>query len=288
MSVRDEANPDALQGAPRPRAGHHDVNGTRLYFESRGSGPGVMIIGASDEDAEFFRPIAERITGRTVITYDRRGSLRSGREDWPGGGSVQHADDAAGMITSLGLTKTTVLGASAGGIVALRLALRYPELVHRALIFEPGLFCHLPDGEETLSRLYRQVDLHLESNPNDWVGGVERLGRAVADEMGGASPNFFSPPVNREWYSRRAELGAESLIREDLSLTLERIPEEELANCPTRIRFAFGAGSLTVFRLIATELARTRGGRPDRIEEVGHAVYYSPDVIASYVMAHAD
>ena len=36
--------------------------------------------------------------GYEVVTYDRRGTGRSGREDWPGGGAAQHADDAAALI----------------------------------------------------------------------------------------------------------------------------------------------------------------------------------------------
>ncbi|MEX0625229.1 MAG: hypothetical protein WD402_01650 [Chloroflexota bacterium] len=55
----------------------------------------MILVHAGGEDAEQWRPVAERLTGFTVVTYDRRGTLRSGRENWPGGGSPQHADDAA-------------------------------------------------------------------------------------------------------------------------------------------------------------------------------------------------
>ena len=43
--------------------------------------------------------------GYEVVTYDRRGTGRSGREDWPGGGADQHADDAAALIHQLGLVR---------------------------------------------------------------------------------------------------------------------------------------------------------------------------------------
>jgi pimeloyl-ACP methyl ester carboxylesterase len=78
-------NPGALPDAEPPRIGRYRVNGTRLYAEVRGSGPAVLLIHADAEDAEGWRPIAERLTGFTVVTYDRRGTLRSGRDDWPGG-----------------------------------------------------------------------------------------------------------------------------------------------------------------------------------------------------------
>lgn len=125
----------------------------------------MVLIGAADEDAEVYRPIAERLTGMTVVTYDRRGTLRSGREDWPGGGSSRHADDAAGLLSALDLTNATVFGASAGGIVALQLALRHPDVVERALIFEPGYFRHAPGGEEMQQRVYAAVDEYVRSRP---------------------------------------------------------------------------------------------------------------------------
>ena len=36
--------------------------------------------------------------GYEVVTYDRRGTGRSGRDDWPGRGAGQHADDAAALL----------------------------------------------------------------------------------------------------------------------------------------------------------------------------------------------
>ena len=110
--------------------GRYPVNGTVLYAEVRGSGPPVLLIHAGGEDAEQWRPLAERLSGFTVVTYDRRGTLRSGRDAWPGGGSAQHADDAAGLLRALGVDDVLVFGASSGGIPALQLALG-PEHMRR-------------------------------------------------------------------------------------------------------------------------------------------------------------
>lgn len=91
-------NPDALAGAEPARTGHYDVNGTSIYAEVRGAGPAVLLISAVCEDAEVFRAIAERLAGFTVVTYDHRGTSRSGRQAWPGGAARQHADDAAAAL----------------------------------------------------------------------------------------------------------------------------------------------------------------------------------------------
>lgn len=86
-SLRD--NPLALAGASPPRIGRWPANGTTLYAEVRGAGPAILLIPGGAEDAEGWRPVAERLSGNTVVTYDRRGTLRSGREDWPGRGSAR-------------------------------------------------------------------------------------------------------------------------------------------------------------------------------------------------------
>ena len=109
-------NPFAVPGAPAPAAAGHHVNGCRLYAEVRGTGPALLIIGAASDDAEMFRPIAERLAGATtvaesaesaglagftVVTWDPRGTGRSSREAWPCD-SRTHAEDAAGRYGALG------------------------------------------------------------------------------------------------------------------------------------------------------------------------------------------
>lgn len=287
MSDELSSNPDSLPKAAAPQVGWYSVNGTNLYAEVRGAGPPVLLIGAADEDAEVYRPIAERLSRMTVVTYDRRGTLRSGREDWPDGGASRHADDASGLLGALDLRKATVFGASAGGIVALQLALRHPEQVERALIFEPGYFRHAPGGEKIQQRAYAAVDEHLAIHPNDWAGAASALGRAISDSVDPTSRGFFSPPSGKEWYAERGDINAESLIRGDLAMTLEEVNESDLASAQVEVRFAFGSTSLPIFREITTRLAAIRGDVPDRIEEVGHSAYYSPNAIVSYILGHA-
>lgn len=146
------SNPDARPDVRRPRIERFAVNATTLYWEVRGTGPALLLIHAGSQDAEVWRPVAERLVGFTVVTYDRRGTLRSGHEDWPGQGSAQHADDAAGLVDALGLSNVVVFGASSGGIPALQLALRHPELIRRARVYEPSCFRQVPGGEATQLR----------------------------------------------------------------------------------------------------------------------------------------
>lgn len=276
-------NPDALPDAAAPRIGRYRVNGTALYAEVRGSGPAVLLIHAGGEDAEEWRPIAERLTGFTVVTYDRRGTLRSGRDDWPGGGSAQHADDAAALLESLGLVDVVVFGGSAGGIVALRLALQRPDIIRRALVYEPGYFRQVPGGESLQLPANEAVAEHLARHPGDWPGAYAAFGRAIAPPTD-TRRGFFAPPRGKEWYAEREDGNAEALVRDDIPiLTREIVDEADLASATVDIRFSYGTDSMSIFREISTHLAAVRRATPDSIDGTGHSIYYHPDAAAAYI-----
>lgn len=280
------SNPWAIPGAERPRTGWYDVNGCRLYAEVRGQGPPILIIGAASDDAEMFRPIAERLTGFTVVTYDRRGTLRSGRDGWPCG-SAQHADDAAALFGELGLGEAHVFGASAGGIVAVTLALRHSDLVRRVLVFEPGFFLLSEPGRRLVARAGSDAVRHLHAHPGDWAGAMAVATARPSDET---PRGILEPPPGLEWYSARADDLAENFIRDDLPLTREPVDLKALAGCEADLRFAYGSESHPIFREIAERLSEARRRpqpagrvRPEAVQGAGHVAYYTPGIIADYI-----
>ena len=290
-------NPFALPGAPEPRIGRYDVNGCRLYAEVRGAGPPVLIIGAASDDAEMFRPIAERLSGFTVVTWDPRGTRRSGREDWPCD-SARHADDAAVLLQVLGLSPAAVFGASAGGIVALQLALRHPSLVRRVLVYEPGYFRHTVRGGALHAQVNEAVRAYLRGHPDDWTGAMALVSQAAAERTsedgdahpGTPAPGLLDAPAGLEWYTERGAVLAENFIRDDLPRTNETVPPEALTATAADIRFAAGTDSPAVFREIAAELTRLRRRpgtsdprRPDSVPGAGHVAYFTPGPIADYI-----
>jgi pimeloyl-ACP methyl ester carboxylesterase len=274
--------------AEPPRIGRYPVNGTTLYAEVRGSGPAVLLIHAGAEDAEGWRPIAERLSGLTAITYDRRGTLRSDRDEWPGGGSAQHADDAAGLLGALGLGDALLFGYSSSGNIALQVALRHPEVVRRALVYEPGYLLLLPDPEDTHRTLTDAAAMHLAANPDDWAGAYAAVmaPAALASETPPGVPVASWEPTS--WYDEREQANAEPLLRDDIPImTAELVDEAELASTAADIRFSFGTKTRPIFRDIAVHLAAVRNAEPDVLEGVGHFLYYHPGVVASYVRAQA-
>lgn len=60
------------------RSGLGRVNGTNLYQEVRGTGPGLLCISGAFGDAGYWPSVADQLSDRfTVVSYDRRGNSRS-------------------------------------------------------------------------------------------------------------------------------------------------------------------------------------------------------------------
>jgi pimeloyl-ACP methyl ester carboxylesterase len=280
------ADVGAVPDAPAPRVERVQIRGTSIYTEVRGEGPAILIIPGGAEDAEGWRPVAERLQGHLVVTYDRRGTLRSGREDWPGRGSVQHADDAVALLDALTIDDALVFGGSSAGIVAVELALRYPSRIRRALVFEPGYFGNAPGGADFQRPASDAVARHLEQHPDDWAGAYDAFLRAVAGPGETVDGGFLTPPQGQEWYTERERSNAEAFVRDDIPfITREVLDERRLAPTSADIRFSYGAESVPLFRNISVHLSAVKGTVADRIEGVGHAIYFHPASAAAYIQA---
>lgn len=119
------------------------ANGAVLYTETRGAGhgPAVLLIAGAGGDAQELAGVADALASAyTVITYDRRGNSRSPRPaGWAATSVAEQADDAAALLAALGHRTAAVAGTSAGGSIALELALRHPSAVRKAIIHEPPI-----------------------------------------------------------------------------------------------------------------------------------------------------
>jgi 3-oxoadipate enol-lactonase len=123
------------------------VNGARLYYHERGSGPTVLFIHGMCGQANVWDGQLERLSASfRCIAYDRRGHTRSSLGDVRRRSVQLHADDCAQLIRALRIAPCFVVGSSGGALVAVDLLRRYPELVRAALLSEPPLFDLDPDG----------------------------------------------------------------------------------------------------------------------------------------------
>jgi pimeloyl-ACP methyl ester carboxylesterase len=118
-----------------------------LHWEARGSGPALLLIGGTPGDGGQFEAVADELAAdHLVITYDRRGTSRSARPPgWSETTVSEQADDAARVLTGVGVPSALVFGTSNGAAVALELALGHPGRVSRAVIHEIPLLSVLED-----------------------------------------------------------------------------------------------------------------------------------------------
>ncbi|GAB2646250.1 alpha/beta fold hydrolase [Kribbella swartbergensis] len=136
------------------------VPDAELYYEVRGSGPLVVLVGAP-MDADSFAPLAEELaTDHTVLTTDPRGIHRS-RLIGQGSTPEQRADDLARLIRYADAGPAAVFGSSGGAVTALALAQAHPELVTTVIAHEPPLDRLVEDGDELLAASERMIADYL-------------------------------------------------------------------------------------------------------------------------------
>lgn len=129
------------------QTGMVEANGTRLYYEVRGSGPSLLFIPGAEGDAEEYARVANLLQDEfTIVSYDRRAFSRSPRPEGFVDTTVEEqADDAAALLDATGLGPASVWGNSSGAIIGLSLTLRHPEAVTAAMLHEPPLFAGMSD-----------------------------------------------------------------------------------------------------------------------------------------------
>jgi len=121
-----------------PSAHVLDVPGARLYYERRGSGPLLLMIG-SPMDSTGFAGLASAVASDyTVVTYDPRCIGHSSREDTSQDVTPdQQADDVHRLLSALGGGPAAVFGSSGGATVGLALVTAHSGQVHTLVAHEP-------------------------------------------------------------------------------------------------------------------------------------------------------
>jgi pimeloyl-ACP methyl ester carboxylesterase len=131
----------------QPSPHHLDVPGGRLYYEVRGSGPLLLVIGQPMTSAPF-GPVADLLAeDHTVVTYDPHGLGASTIEDPSRNVTPEiEADDLAYLVDAVGGERADVFGSSGGAIAALAFAARHPEKAGTVIAHEPPVTELLPDA----------------------------------------------------------------------------------------------------------------------------------------------
>jgi acetyltransferase/esterase len=130
------------------------VPGATLHVESRGAGPLLLLVVGGNGDCTVFEGMAAALADRfTVVTWDRRGFVRSPLDGPVGDKLTADVEDAALLVRRAGAGPAHVFGSSSGAIVALHVLVRHPDLVATVVAHEPPLFPLLPDGDDLLAQM---------------------------------------------------------------------------------------------------------------------------------------
>ena len=252
-----------------------EVRGTTLHVERRGQGAPLLLIHGGSEDAGMLAGQAEALAaaGYEVVTYDRRGTGSSGRDDWPGRGAPQHADDAAALLVALDLAPATVVGVSSGGVIALDLAARHPDTVGRVVAWEPPAAGVVPGGDAITAEIMAPVVDHLAAHPGDFVGAQALLLSAVVGfPVSVDDPAFAAARVN-----------AEPFVRDEPAITTADLDVAKLADADVTIALGSAPNDLIA---AAANVLTSALGRPAVLVEAHHEVYLTdPSVLTSLVTA---
>jgi pimeloyl-ACP methyl ester carboxylesterase len=126
---------------------HLDVPGGSLYYEVRGSGPLLLVIGQPMTSAGF-GPLADLLAeDQTVVTYDPHGLGASTVEDPSLAVTPEiEADDLAAIVDAVAGGPADVFGSSGGAVAGLALVARHPDRVRTLIAHEPPVPELLPDA----------------------------------------------------------------------------------------------------------------------------------------------
>ncbi|MBM4385752.1 MAG: alpha/beta fold hydrolase [Deltaproteobacteria bacterium] len=114
-----------------------NVAGRKVYYESHGptSGTPLVLVMGMGGSCKGWLPlqVPEFSQRHRTLIFDNRGV---GESEDPGGPftTADLADDLAGLLHALGITRAHVLGAFLGGMAAQQFALRHPDLLGRLVL----------------------------------------------------------------------------------------------------------------------------------------------------------
>jgi 3-oxoadipate enol-lactonase len=170
--------------------GHAEVDGGRLYYETSGNGPAIVLIHAGFLDLRMWDPqIPVFSKTNRVIRYDVRGF---GKSDIARNTYSDYKDLRA-LLYHLRVKTASLVGVSNGGRIAADFAVEYPSMLDHLVLVSPGMSGYKSSGPEE-DKMWEEFDRQMK--PQEIA---DREGRAVdAVEMDVNAWASAQTPVNRE------------------------------------------------------------------------------------------
>lgn len=253
-------------------------DGTRLYYETVGDGPAILLIhGLGGNHAVWFHQVAHFAARHTVVTMSQRGFA-------PSEGDLHRYDvallarDAVAVLDAAGVERAVVVGQSMGGWTALRLALDRPARV-RALVLADTL-AGIRDAaiDENQRRMVATANESREGPP--------KLGHHPA-----LSPAFSErEPALAVLYQSLASFGSPSPASIAGQLATVRADDDAMKRSRVPTLFVVGSDDRLFPPSVVTRAAeRLASSRVQVIEGAGHSPYFeTPEAWNAAVQSFID
>src|SRR5690349_3752492 len=180
--------------------GFVEVEGGKLYYETNGVGPALVLIHAGFLDSRMWDSQFHSYSKNyKTIRYDVRGY---GRSDVAKAKFSDHKDLDA-LLSHQNVARATIIGVSNGGRIALDFAVEYPERVESLILVSPGASGYKASGPEE-ERLWNEFEEQMkpqevavregraadavEMDVNAWASAQDPAGRQRIREI--AMDNF--------------------------------------------------------------------------------------------------
>lgn len=178
------------------------VGDVKLAYYIRGTGEPLLMINGFLSTMSLWDPalIEELSKNYQVISFDNRGVGLSTDTVENRTTIEQMADDAAGLVKSLGLKKVNILGWSMGARIAQQFLIRHPELINKAILAapNPGGSHQVPASKDVESKLnnpdvpeIEKLGLTFPDNAAGKLAAVEAIARIKLAVENGSLPNDF-------------------------------------------------------------------------------------------------
>jgi pimeloyl-ACP methyl ester carboxylesterase len=180
------------------------VPGVTLSYSVRGAGPLLLLIAGGEGGGDGYDNLGNALAGDyTVVIYDRRGAPGSPLDDPDQEVTLEnHSDDAHRLLSALTNEPAYVFGSSAGALVGLDLAIRWPGQVRSLVAHEPPVEGLLPEFDQAQTEVATAAQ----------QGGMQALGLFFSrlglryDDL---EPGVVLPPRNPQ----EAAVRGQALLR---------------------------------------------------------------------------
>ena len=194
------------------------VDGARIHYDVRGSGPLLFVAQSGEGDADrTVDLVGHLVDAFTVVTYDRRGLSRSRPDDPTAPVSIRrHADDAAAVLRAVAAGPALMLGLSLGAVIGLHLLAAHPGTVGTLVAHEPIALRFLDPAQEAAAR--EKIESVCRAHRADgWRAAAARVAAVL-----GIDPRSqdTEPDITRFAFTERRAANFEFFLGNDLSAVL--------------------------------------------------------------------